>query len=326
MKRLVGFATLAATSIVMTWLSACSDSTNPSSPDAGGGTLPDATANDSAIPSLDAGADAASGVIPVSIQFKAKVGSSDFQCGTTYNTQGATAESVQPSDLRFFVDKVYLVNDKGMEVPVTFDERTPWQTKDVALLDFEDGKGECKNGNAETNSRITGTVPAGTYRGIVFSNGVPESLNHGDPTKAPAPLQAGGMTWGWLYGYKFFTAQLVSMSLPDGGADAGARGIGLFHLGSVGCDNAVDGGDPDFNQPPKVTCTQANRNRIKLSDFSPTNSAVVLDVGALFSATDLKADSQCHSAGDACPPLFTNIGLSFQTGAQLPSQSVYRTE
>jgi uncharacterized repeat protein (TIGR04052 family) len=221
---------------------------------------------------------------------------------------------------------VSLVNDKGVEVPLTFDARTPWQTAEVALLDFEDGTGECKNGNADTNNTITGTVPSGTYRGLVFSNGVPESLNHGDPTKAPAPLQAGGMTWGWLYGYKFFAAEMVAMSPSDAGVDSGTRGVGVFHLGSIGCDNALDGGDPDFNQAPKVACKQPNRNLVRLAEFSPLTNTVVVDVGAVFAATNLAEDSQCHSDGLACASLFASVGLSFETGSRLPSQAAYRVE
>ncbi len=328
MKRVFGIFTLALSAAATASVGACSDNAaSPSSPQDSGTSPADASVND-VLPSppIDGASDAATGLMPVTISFKAKVGTEDFRCGKTYANQGATAEAVQPSDLRFFVDKLSLLNDKGVEVPVTFEARTPWQTTDVALLDFEDGTGECKNGNADTNTKITGSVPVGTYRGIVFSNGVPESLNHGDPTTAPAPLQAGGMTWGWLYGYKFFTAQMVSMSVPDGGADAGPRGIGLLHVGSVGCDNAVDGGDPDFNQPPKVACTQSNRNRVHLAEFLPGTSTVVVDVGAVFAGTDMKVSSQCHSVGPACPSLFANVGLAFETGAQLPSQAAYRVE
>jgi uncharacterized repeat protein (TIGR04052 family) len=280
------------------------------------------------VPVLDAGdtADVTTGLIPVTIRFKAKVGSEDFRCGMTYNSQGAAGTPAQPADLRLFIDKMSLINDQGVEVPVTFIARTPWQTADVALLDFEDGTGECKNGNPDTNNTITGTVPAGTYRGLVFSNGVPESLNHGDPTTAPAPLQAGGMTWGWLYGYKFFAAEMVSVSRPDGGADSGVRGVGVFHLGSVGCDNAVDGGDPDFNQAPKVACKQANRNLVRLAEFSPLTSTVVVDMGAVFAATNLSEDSQCHSDGPTCASPFASVGLSFETGSRLPSQAAYRVE
>lgn len=45
-------------------------------------------------------------------------------------------------------------------------------------------------GDANVNRAITRTVPPGDYNGIVFVNGVPESLNHGDPLELPAPLQA----------------------------------------------------------------------------------------------------------------------------------------
>jgi uncharacterized repeat protein (TIGR04052 family) len=203
------------------------------------------------------------------------------------------------------------------------DVRSPWQTADVALLDFEDGTGDCVDGNPEMNAVITGTAPAGSYDGIVFTNGVPDPLNHGDPLTLPAPLQAGAMTWGWLYGFKFVKAELGATATPV--ADA-AAGLGLVHVGSIGCDNSVDGGSPNYNGPPSVVCSQANRNQIRLTGFDPTVRTIVADVGAIFAATDLSKDQQCHSAGDACPSMFWALGLDFATGTQLTTQTVYHVE
>ena len=151
---------------------------------------------------------------------------------------------------------------------------------------------------------------------------VPDALNHGDPLTAPAPLQLGAMTWGWLYGFKFVKAELSAVGAPSGDA---APGLGLLHLGSVGCTNATDAGD-NFNAPPTVACGQPNHNEIHLSGFDPSSSSIVADIGALFLATDLSQDNQCHSEGTACPPLFSALGLSYATGAVLPSQGLYRVE
>lgn len=285
----------------------------------------EAGTHDAASPdaSSDAATDVDAGPMAITLQFKAKVGAQDFHCGTTYAGQGATGEPVEPADLRMFVQDVRLITTGGTEVPVTLDVRSPWQTADVALLDFEDGTAACNNGNSELNTTVTGTVPPGTYVGVAFKNGVPASLNHSDPTSAPAPLQAGGMTWGWLYGYKFVKLEVTSTQAPA--ADAG-KGIGLIHLGSTGCDNSVDGGPPDFNQGPTTSCTNPNRNDIRLLGFSLATSKIVFDVGAVFGATDLSKVSQCHSAGAACPSMFSSLGVSFTTGEKLASQSAYRLE
>lgn len=276
--------------------------------DGGGSTNP----NDSGNPE-----DSGSQTTPVTLAFKAKVGTADFKCGQTYTGQGSTNESVTPQDLRVYVQDVHLIDDNGKPVQVTFDTRAPWQTPEVAYLDFEDGTGQCKNGNPDLNTKITGTVPTGSYKSIAFTVGVPENLDHADPLSAPPPLVQ-SMTWGWLYGYRFLIAEMSSTSAPAG--DAGV-GIGLLHLGSVGCDTM-----PDAGVDAGVTCTQANRTEVHLDGFVPGTSTIVLDVAKIFAATDLKTPNECHSGGDACPSMFASVGLKFEDGSQLSTQTAFHLE
>jgi hypothetical protein len=290
----------------------------------------------------------------VTIRFKATVGNAEFACGQVYDNQGTASTTIVPRDLRFFVEGVRLVDVQGREVPVVLDERAPFQSQEVALLDFEDGSAACINGNAELNSTITATVAPGHYVGIVFSTAVPQELNHADPTTLPAPLQAGGLSWGWLFGYRFLVAEVVSEpqyrgeggtggegvggrhSGGDGGADhtVGEGGAdpghgpsmpgGLFHLGSVECTSSEE---PDFNAPPTTDCAKQFRNEIRLDGFNPADNVIVADVGALFSAVDLSSDSTCHSfAGAACPALFGAVGLDYTTGDRTEGQTFFRVE
>ncbi|HVU02288.1 MAG TPA: MbnP family copper-binding protein [Polyangiaceae bacterium] len=262
------------------------------------------------------------GTMPVTIRFKAKVGSAAFACGTDYENQGATGTQATPRSLRFYVDELALINDHDEVVPVTMDDRSPWQTPDVALIDFSDATGLCGQQTAEVNSVITGRVPMGTYTGIVFSNGVPEALNHVDPSSAPAPLQA-GLSWGWLFGNIFLQAELQSTApAPDGGAP----GLALLHLGSTGCDNTVSDAGPDYGAPPTVACKNQNRNHIELHGFDPTTNYVVFDLAKLFASADLTVDGQCHSDGPYCTPWFAAAGVDFTTGAALATQSIYSVE
>jgi hypothetical protein len=60
----------------------------------------------------------------------------------------------------------------------------PWQDRDVALLDFENGSASCTNGTPETRDAVVVMAPAGTYNGVVFTLGVPFSRNHEDLAKA----------------------------------------------------------------------------------------------------------------------------------------------
>jgi uncharacterized repeat protein (TIGR04052 family) len=323
MKR--NYARLGLASLLLSFATygviACDDDPAATSPTSDAGTDTSTPAQDSGS-NVDSSVDAGPNLVPVTIKFKAKVGTQDFQCGTTYSAQGTTDASVEPADLRFFVQDVKLIDGTGTAVPVVLDTRAPWQTPDVALLDFENGSGACSNGNAELNDVVTGKVPAGTYTGIVFTNGVPESINHGDPATAPAPLTPNGMTWGWLLGHLFIKAEV------KGANDAG--GIGLFHLGSTGCANGLaDGGTDDFSKGPTTACSKPNRNEVRLTGFNPTSGAVVFDVQTLFGSSDLTATGMmgmCHSGGAACPPLFANVGLEFDGGARLPTHPAFRVE
>jgi len=297
-------------------------------PDTGSGSVLDSGSTgspDTGSPSTggdggDAGTPADGGPLTVSIAFKAKVGTQDFACGTTYTGQGSTAVSVQPSDFRFYVQDLRLVDDQGHDVAVTLDTRSPWQTPDVALLDFENGTGACAaEGNAEMNTVVTGTVPPGTYTGIAFRNGVPDALEHADPLNAPPPLQPAPMTWGWLFGYKFIKAELAATAAPTGDA---APGLGLLHLGSVGCTSTSDSGATDAG----VVCTNPDRTAIRLSGYQLGKSVVVADISAIFQGTDLSQDNQCHSGGPACPSMFAAAGVDLTTGQSLPTQSIYRLE
>jgi len=255
-------------------------------------------------------------VTPVSIAFAAFIGTEPFACGTTYEGVGATAATVEPRDLRFFVQDLHLLRaSDGEPVPVVLDVDDPWQAETVALLDFEDGSGACSEGggNPATRTTITGTVPTDDYDGLAFTVGVPEDLNHGDPLFLPAPLGASSMTWGWLYGFKFIKVELQQV------VEEGSAGDGVFHLGSNGCTGNPGVGD--------VECSLPNRAPIELAPFDWASQSVALDVAALFAETNLAIESQCHSfQPDVCPPVFDRTGVDFDTGLPAPTQVVFSVQ
>jgi uncharacterized repeat protein (TIGR04052 family) len=269
----------------------------------------------------------------VTLSFRAQFDDAPFACGQKYSGQGSTKVEVTPQDLRLYVSELALLTVDGDEVPVQMDVRSPWQVREVALLDFEDATGACKNGNEDLNSKITGRVPPGEYVGVRFSTAVPKSLNHEDPAKLPEPLQAGGMTWGWLFGYKFIRAEVMATAAP---ADEEMPGMGLFHLGSTGCDNTPSAGGgaggeggapgPDYEAGPSVDCSLQNRNSIQLDDFDPQEDAIVIDVEKMMSGVDLSLPSMCHGMGDACGPMFESVGVDLMTGEASEGQTVFRVE
>lgn len=254
---------------------------------------------------------------PVTIRFRAQIFDREFRCGERYSGMGKTGVTVEPADLRFFVQDVRLISESGNLVSVTLAERAPWQVSSVALLDFADDQGACSQGSRETHDQIEGSVPVGVYRGIAFRNGVPERLNHEDPLLHPPPLQATDLTWGWLTGFKFFVAELRQVAGSD--EDAGvASGFGLLHIGSADCNGSPKDGS--------ARCTRSNRNDIRFEQFDAENDVIVVDVGKLFANTDLRQDTQCHSDKDLCKDLFERVGVNWETGRGAGTQQVYRVE
>lgn len=260
----------------------------------------------------NAGGDASAAKL-VTIRFKAKVGGADFACGQSYPGQGSTATTVKAKDFRFYVMDLRLVNSDGEEVPVVLDERLPWQTPEVALMDFENGECETDFQDADLNDEITGKVPEGDYEGVAFVNGVPEELNHADPATLAAPLQKGNLTWGWLPGFRFLKAELVQDAMPPA-----VPGNGWAHSGSTACT-----GNPKMGT---VSCAKKNRNKVKLENFDPDTNVIVADVGAIFKGTDMTQDKQCHGSGAACDSMFEQLGIDYETGNPMATQSVYRVE
>jgi uncharacterized repeat protein (TIGR04052 family) len=219
-----------------------------------------------------------------------------------------------PADLRFFVHDVHFLTAGGVEQPLLLDVRAPWQLENVALLDFEDGSGACRAGTPELNVELTGSLPPGTYVGLSFENGVPEALNHADPAAQPAPLQPGGMHWGWLLGYRFLMAEVAGESEPGGTA----TGSALFHLGSTGCTGAPADG---------IVCSRPNRNRVWLEGFDPGRHDVVVDVLQLFAGVELSTVTTCHSSAEMeCARFLERVGVDTARGRALASQSLFRME
>lgn len=245
---------------------------------------------------------------PVEIRFDARVGTEPARCGRAYADIGTAKAGLRFQDLRIYVSAVKLIDASGRAVPVTLTPDDQWQSDQVTLLDFEDGTGNC-NGNAATNRVVRGTVPAGDYRGLIFEIGVPQAVNHQDPTLAAAPLNVTALTWPWRVGYKFTTIDLQT-SGGAGGPNA-ATGFSI-HLGSTGC------GEGSPMTAPSAPCANPNRPSYRLDGFDPAKSTVILDMSALLAGTDItvnapKSASGCMSfPGDGdCLAIFDRLGLPF---------------
>ena len=181
----------------------------------------------------------------VAINFEGWVGEDEFVCGESYDNVGASETTVTPTDFRFYVSNVALVDEDGNTVPIELEQDGKWQYQNTALLDFEDGTDACDNGTTETNSTIIGTVPEGDYEGLQFTLGVPKKLNHDDAAIAPSPLNLTSMWWNWQGGYKFLRVDLETDS-----AIANAS------------SNTNDNSSVRVNEQPTSTRTQGSKPSI----------------------------------------------------------------
>lgn len=264
----------------------------------------------------------ASGPMPVSISFDLLTNGGVAKCGTTISGLGTKNTPADLKDARFYVSNVSLIDANGKNVPLTL---TPndWQSDQVALVSLIDGTGAvCGGVPMLTNSVVTGTVPAGTYRGIQYEIGVPEALNHSDYATAAKPLGVAAMAWSWTSGRKFLKLELN----PAGGVNVVRTNTTTtpattttsntstwnLHLGATGCTtNATTGA---------YSCTNANRMLVKLAAFDATSQKISLDLNALFSGVDLTTDvagaTGCMSGTtDAeCQPVFSNMKIDLTSG------------
>lgn len=275
----------------------------------------------------------------VEVKFAAMVGTENFACGKSYNNIGITKSTIIPSDFRFYVSQVELIDDKGNMVSLKLDQDEIWQYEDVALLDFEDGTGQCRNGNSGIHTSVTGTVPQGHYTGVRFTLGIPFKTNHGDPTIAPSPLNFTAMFWAWQSGYKFVKIDMATSGQPqDSKASSDismnnklnllkkiaaassasnkklpqkAAGFSI-HLGSTDCVSST------LTSPPDSQCKNPNRVIITFNNFDMGKNVIVADLAALLVDTDVDVNAPdtapgCMSAqNDAdCAHVMPAFGLPF---------------
>lgn len=250
----------------------------------------------------------------VVIEFAAKAGDAAVACGTPIAGLGTTSARAELRDLRFYVSEPALIDADGKTVPLRLDPGH-WQTPALALIDLADDAGACAaRKSAATNARLAGTAPAGDYRGLRFTVGVPAALNHSDYAAAAPPLDVQAMAWSWQAGRKFMQVELDPAGgvARSGGNAAPGRSF-LFHLGATGCK-----GNPATGQT--VHCERPNRVAVRLDGFDPARHRVVLDLAALHAGSNLREDRGgalgCMSAiaDPECASLFRALGIDLASG------------
>jgi len=265
----------------------------------------------------------------VEISFAGRLAGKPFACGSQYEGVGIKKSTVTPQDLRFFVSDVELLDANGKAASVSLDQDGIWQYKNVALIDLEDGKGGCRNGNAAMHAAVTGNVAAGQYTGVRFTVGVPFELDHISPLSAPSPLNMTAMFWSWQGGYKFIRAEVALVpkpgeateppidaapsSHPEAPGDRAMRSSGFpVHLGSTGCASASK------TTGPAEECKNPNRVLVNLPAFNPAKDVVIFDVGRLLAGSDVTTNTPNTAPGcmsgendPDCIPIMRALGLPF---------------
>lgn len=277
-----------------------------------------------------------------SLNFKAILNNHEVECGShTYTLPGT--QVVQIKDFRFFVEDIQFVRADGSKVPFKFTNVDEYQAvegdKQVALLDFvatpQGGSGACtgNSDNDKTHRTIKGTAPGGTYKGVEITIGVPQSMNHQDPSQRPAthPLRSGtGLQWNWQAGYKFMK---IELAISNNGTPT--NDIFRLHLGSTNCTGTV----------PNVTCANSYRPTLVLEPnggFDPAKDVIVFDGDELFkqnggvptSAFGTGTSLSCMPIGNGagtggtpvtCGPILKNLGLNPGTQAGFSNTLVTET-
>lgn len=252
----------------------------------------------------------------MTIEFAATVGDDPFSCGESYDQLGSTETTFEPFDFRMYISEVELQDADGQWQSLELEQDTPWQYEEVALLDFADGSGECRNVPEDTRDIISGAIADADVQGLRFQIGVPFEHNHIDASTAPSPLNQTAMFWNWLGGYKFIRIE---------GATAGLETGWQLHLGSTECHPGEGQG--------ASSCDNGNRIDVELPDFEPEHHQVVIDLADLVANTDMDHQTEQTPAGcmagiddPDCTGLFEVMGLphsDFEGGAQ---EFVYQIE
>jgi len=285
----------------------------------------------------------------VVVKFALKAGKDDVTCGKDYTNLGLRQAKkivkTQIADARLYLSNVRLIGADGKEVALQLKADGKWQSKEVALLDFEDGKALCKDsGTPDTRNIIEGTLPAGNYNGIAFQLGVPFELNHADVAVSQAPLNIQALWWNWQGGYKFARIDLrTNVAAPNNDF--------FIHLGSTGCGEMAmptatasktmtntEAPKMDMsamNKPPAMPCNNPNTVQVKLAKYDPSNDIVVVDLAGLTNNVDIAhpkpqpAGCMSGTSDPDCNRLFPNFGLSLASGACVSNcraQKIFRVE
>jgi hypothetical protein len=159
--------------------------------------------------------------------------------------------------------------------------------------------------NPNTRDYSLGDVPVGDYKGIRFSVGLNNVVNHLDPTtypiSHPLAIQSPAIHWSWNTGYIFLMLEGSCDVTPDNDdvLTYGQYSQGLFyHIGMDALLRTVDADNKTFT----------------VSSSTPNVLNIQTDINKLFIGVDMKTENKSHTMGtmalatkiaDNIPDMFT---------------------
>ncbi|MGE0722979.1 MAG: MbnP family protein [Alphaproteobacteria bacterium] len=274
----------------------------------------------------------------VTIRFAGAVGDQVFRCGASYGGIGVTGSTITPADFRMYVSNVALIDESGVSVPMALVEDGTWQSRNVALLDFEDGTGPCAGGTPAVRDSITGNIPPGRYRGLVFTLGLPADQNVGPAGIALPPLNVPALMAAPVGGYRFLKVDMATSGQPLAGLPSpypapvyvapGYVAPGYVAPGYVAPAPAYAYPGPSYTAgfPVHVAATAVT---ITFPSFDFGRDVVVADLRGLLATTNVDFNSPgtpagCQSgpADPDCTGVYSRLGIAY-AGAP-PVQAFFR--
>lgn len=250
--------------------------------------------------------------IDVRVRFAAAVEEEAYRCDRTFAGLGPDDQAISPRELRVYVHGVRLLDRNGDSVGIALAQDAPFQTQDVALLDFGGSERGCDEGGQAGNTEIVGSVPFGEYVGLAFRIGVPDELNHRAIDLSDSPLDDPTLTGGSIQGRVFVS---MAAELTQGDTTFAYE----LRVGSTNCGIDQTSG--------LVTCAKPNRANAAFPAFHPRDDEIVFDVGALIARSRPTASAATCSVDTgigSCIDAFAALGIHHATGAPLASPSIVK--
>lgn len=276
-----------------------------------------------------------SGGVDFSLNFKAIHNGVEVDCDNLLTGFGPeSSDSIGVEDLRFYISNIQFYNDAGESLDITFDSNDfQYNSAEgfVALIDLtSNDSGYCENagGTARTNTVITGRVSNANIADVSFDVGLPQAIMKdviATTTEESVRSPLNEMHWSWVTGYRHFLFNFSVMNT------VGTTGNGLLHIGSRDCG---DVGQLALEE--KDECDFINTPTVVLEDFDPDVNSVTVDLAEILNNVDFEVSMQeqtspgvaCHSMPTQadCDEIFTNFGLSIETGLASENNAVFGME